>query len=158
MLAAATPAVEDEETEDEDVLIDFEVLKSEMSHFRHRFVQMLMRILGCTSLKRLLEAACVKALDVKTAGRLVKDPVKSALRKAARCGRATAAGKMLKTASYAQCLTYAANLIVAEAGLLWKYFFDHDATTTTESPAGRRQRRTVYLSKASSVAVGYGAA
>ena len=114
MLAAA---------QDEDEL-DMDKLRSEFVDFPCRALKMLCRVLSCTSLKRILEAVCVRLCSLKTAARLVKDPAKSAVRKALRGGRLLASAKMLRTAAYSNCLTYAANFIVEELLLLWHYKAD----------------------------------
>ncbi|KAJ8609709.1 hypothetical protein CTAYLR_008437 [Chrysophaeum taylorii] len=137
MLAAATPP----ESEDEEVLLDWDILSAELRDFKSKFVKTLFRVLGCTSLKRLLEACCVEACARKTAIRLLKDPVKSALRKAGRAGRGVAALKMLRTAAYANALTYVSNFVVEEAVLLWRL--------------GRRRR---VVRQSTSLLVGFGAA
>lgn len=148
MLAAATPAPDDDHVDD-DLLVDWDKLSSELDEFGSRFVKMLLRVLGCTSLKRVLEAGCVWLFSLKTADRLVKDPAKSAVRKAARFGRIGAANRMLRTAAYAQCLTYSANLLVEEAVLAWRYL----ATPNVSSDAYKRWR-----TQAKSLVVGFSAA
>lgn len=147
MLAAATPAPE--EDVEEEILIDWDRLQAELAEFRTKFFKMFLRVLGCTSLKRLLEAGCLRLFSAKTADRLIKDPAKSALRKAARLGRPRAALGMLSCAARAQCLTYAANLLVEEVVLAWRY----RALRTSSLDTCRRWRHQAW-----SLLVGFSAA
>ena len=60
-------------------------LEEELRGFRGRSLAMMVRVLGCTTLKRALEALCVKRCSAATADWLLKDAAKSAKRKALRC-------------------------------------------------------------------------
>lgn len=171
-LAAATPGPD---ADDEDDLLDWDRLGEELKDFKSRAVAMFVRVLGCTSLKRCLEAACVKLCKLPTADKLLKDAAKSAQRKAARYGRWRAACRMVstmaasnfcegeetnasrraqvETAAYANCLSYAANLLVEEACFIAAYVRGARAEPAAE-PALRKRLRA----QSTAACVGYGAA
>eukprot|EP00629_Pelagomonadales_sp_RCC1024_P009486 CAMPEP_0119283968 /NCGR_PEP_ID=MMETSP1329-20130426/29536_1 /TAXON_ID=114041 /ORGANISM="Genus nov. species nov., Strain RCC1024" /LENGTH=217 /DNA_ID=CAMNT_0007284643 /DNA_START=186 /DNA_END=836 /DNA_ORIENTATION=- len=110
-LAAATPGPD---ADDEDELMDWKRLEEELQGFRGRSLAMMVRVLGCTSLKRVLEALCVRHCSAATADWLLKDAAKSARRKALRYGRVPAARRMLETAAYANALGYFSNWAVEQ--------------------------------------------
>lgn len=149
-LAAATPGPD---APDDEELLDWEKLAEELKDFKQRAAAMLVRVLGCTSLKRALEAACVKYCALPTADKLVKDASKSALRKAARHGRLGASCRMLATAAYANALSYVSNLAVEEA-----CFFAQYARETKADPRAELAHRRKLKKQSAAALVGYGAA
>lgn len=149
-LAAATPGPD---APDDEELLDWEKLAEELKDFKQRAAAMLVRVLGCTSLKRALEAACVKYCALPTADKLVKDASKSALRKAARHGRLGASSRMLATAAYANALSYVSNLAVEEA-----CFFAQYARETKADPRAELAHRRKLKKQSAAALVGYGAA
>ena len=149
-LAAATPGPD---APDDEELLDWEKLAEELKDFKQRAAAMLVRVLGCTSLKRALEAACVKYCALPTADKLVKDASKSALRKAARHGRLGASYRMLATAAYANALSYVSNLAVEEA-----CFFAQYARETKADPRAELAHRRKLKKQSAAALVGYGAA
>ncbi|KAH8099052.1 hypothetical protein JL720_2029 [Aureococcus anophagefferens] len=149
-LAAATPGPD---APDDEELLDWEKLAEELKDFKQRAAAMLVRVLGCTSLKRALEAACVKYCALPTADKLVKDASKSALRKAARHGRLGASYRMLATAAYANALSYVSNLAVEEACFLAQY-----TRETKADPRAELAHRRKLKKQSAAALVGYGAA
>ena len=120
---AATPAY-DPDCDDDDELLDWDRLYSELEGFREKCVLTFARYLACTTLKRRLEAWCVSTLSPRSADRLLKDVALSAKRKALRHGRYKAARKMCLTEMRSKLVGYAANLLVEEACLCYAYLRD----------------------------------
>ena len=114
---------------------------------------MLVRVLGCTSLKRLLEAACVRYCALPTADKLLKDAAKSATRKVARYGRGGASYRMLSTAAYANGLSYVSNFLVEEACFCFQYLREMRTDPHAELAHRRKLKK-----QSTSALVGYGAA
>ena len=120
---AATPQY-DPDGDDDDDLLDWDRLSSELEGFREKCTLTFARYIACTTLKRRLEAWCVSRLDPRTADRLLKDVALSAKRKALRHGRMGAARRMCLTEMRSKALGYGANLIVEELCLCYVYLRD----------------------------------
>ncbi|KAJ1459873.1 hypothetical protein M885DRAFT_510274 [Pelagophyceae sp. CCMP2097] len=125
IVAACTPPP-GEDFDDDDDIVDWERVAIEMQTVKPKAALAFARVVGCTSLKRALEAACIRCFSRKTAARLIKEPSKSAARKFARLeksylARPRIAARMLRTAAYANVCTYAANFLVEEALFVAQY-------------------------------------
>lgn len=90
-----------------------------------RIARNLVRTLAQLSLHRALEAYCIRIAPLKLAGQLMKDPVKSAMRKAVKMGRFRAAKAMLRTSALSNALLYSTNLLIDEVGMLLEWLLPH---------------------------------
>mmetsp|Transcript_62400 Transcript_62400/g.171551 ORF Transcript_62400/g.171551 Transcript_62400/m.171551 type:complete len:260 (+) Transcript_62400:3-782(+) len=90
-----------------------------------RIARNLVRTLAQLTLHRQLEAWCIRKASLKLAGQLMKDPVKSAVRKAAKMGSVRAAKAMLKTSALSNALLYSTNLFIDEVGMLLEWLLPH---------------------------------
>eukprot|EP00621_Florenciella_sp_RCC1693_P008111 CAMPEP_0182542182 /NCGR_PEP_ID=MMETSP1323-20130603/29765_1 /TAXON_ID=236787 /ORGANISM="Florenciella parvula, Strain RCC1693" /LENGTH=260 /DNA_ID=CAMNT_0024753009 /DNA_START=1 /DNA_END=784 /DNA_ORIENTATION=- len=90
-----------------------------------RIARNLVRTLAQLTLHRQLEAWCIRKASLKLAGQLMKDPVKSAVRKAAKMGSFRAAKAMLKTSALSNALLYSTNLFIDEVGMLLEWLLPH---------------------------------